>query len=193
VSDQRPAPDVPAYSWEAAASTPPLPRRRRRGGTAVLVVALLAVLALGAYLWVAADRWHADSDAWQTQARAQAQHVLELRSQLEAARAELTSARDQLSTATARITALADEKAQLGDANAASQQYLDYQKRVSEAAGVVAEALGRCTSGQSQLIQYLRSPDEYDPAELERFADQVDALCQQATDANASLQQELRQ
>ncbi|WP_425954223.1 hypothetical protein [Xylanimonas sp. McL0601] len=181
-------PDAPAPVTDA-----PFPAPRRRGVVVVLAVLLVAALGLGGYLWYAADRWHADSDAWQQQAHAQAQRVIELETRLEASTEELSSARDQLATATARITTLADEKAQLGDVNAAAQQYLDYQKRVSEAAGVVAQALGRCTAGQSQLITYLRSPDQYDAADLTRFAKEVDALCKQATDANTKLQQELQQ
>ncbi|QAY71867.1 hypothetical protein ET471_12040 [Xylanimonas protaetiae] len=154
---------------------------------------LAAALGLAGYLWYAADSWRADSDAWQGQARAQGASVAELQAQLAATTQELGSAREQLASATDRITALANEKAQLGDANAASQQYLDYQKRVSDAAGVVAQALGRCTDGQSQLITYLRTPEQYDAADLQRFADQVDVLCRQATEANAQLQRELAQ
>ena len=183
--------------WEASPAEPtsatgPREPRRARGTVTVLTVLLVAALGLGGYFSYAADRWHADSDAWQSQARAQAQHVLTLKTQLEASTQELTAARDQLATATARITTLADEKAQLGDANAASQQYLDYQKRVSEAAGVVAQALGRCTAGQSQLITYLQHPDQYNATDLQQYAKQVDTLCKQATDANTQLQQELQ-
>ncbi|QAY64712.1 hypothetical protein ET495_02755 [Xylanimonas allomyrinae] len=155
-------------------------------------VLLVAALGLGAYLWLAADRWRSASNAWQSQAHAQAQRVGELQNDLEAANHELTSARDQLATATTRITTLANEKAQLGDANAAAQQYVDYQKRVSAAAGVVADALDRCTDGQAQLITYLRTPDQYDAADLERYANEVDTLCQQASEANSQLQQELQ-
>ncbi|GAB2455091.1 hypothetical protein [Xylanimonas ulmi] len=186
-------PGEPA-AWSQPAVVPAR-ARTRRGVAAVVVLSVLLVgaLALGGYLWLAADRWRADSGAWQAQAHAQAQRVAELEADLEASSQELTSARDQLATATARITTLADEKAQLGDTNAATQQYLDYQRRVSEAAGVVADALGRCTAGQSQLITYLRAPEQYDADDLDRFAGEVDALCQQATDANTQLQQELAQ
>ncbi|ACZ30345.1 hypothetical protein Xcel_1314 [Xylanimonas cellulosilytica DSM 15894] len=182
-------------AFEPVAPPPSRPVRRRGAVAAVVVltVLLLAALGLAGYLWYAADSWRADSDAWQSQARAQGESVAELQTQLDATTRELGAARDQLATATQRITQLADEKAQLGDANAASQQYLDYQRRVSEAAGVVAEALGRCTDGQAQLITYLRTPEQYDPDDLERFADEVDVLCRQATDANVQLQQELTQ
>ncbi|MCL1872403.1 MAG: hypothetical protein FWF90_18595 [Promicromonosporaceae bacterium] len=180
----RPAP-------EPAPASRPAPRRRR--AAVVLAVLLVAALVLAGYLWYSADHWHADSDAWQAQARTHAAKVVDLQAKLDASAQELASARDQLATATTRITQLANEKAQLGDTNAASQQYLDYQKRVSTAAGTVADALTRCTSGQQQLIQALRTPDQYDAADVQRFADQVATLCKQATDANTQLQQELQQ
>ncbi|MGO1317089.1 MAG: hypothetical protein ACTMIR_08655, partial [Cellulomonadaceae bacterium] len=110
---------------------------------------------------------------------------------LEAANGDLTTTRDQLATAQQRITDLADEKAQLGDENVATQAYLDYQSRVSQAAGTVADALTRCTTGQSQLIEYLENRDAYDPDDLERFAGQVTDLCGRAQDANDQLQREL--
>lgn len=179
----------------SAASGAPTPAARRRGRAAVVVLAVLLVAALGlaAYLWLAADRWRAASGEWESKARAHAQQVAELDARLAAATGELAASREQLATATQRITDLANEKAQLGDENVASQQYLDYQRRVSEAAGVVASALGQCTSGQSQLIEYLREPEAYDPADLDRFGQQVADLCARANEANASLQQELQQ
>jgi chromosome segregation ATPase len=160
---------------------------------AVLAGLLVGALVLAGYLWFAADRWRGAAQAWEDQARGQAAEVARLGAELEAANGELTSAREQLSTATERITDLADEKARLGDENVVAQQYLDYQRRVSDAAGVVAEALGRCTSGQAQLIEYLRTPERYDAAELEEFRGQVAELCASATEANAALQQELEQ
>lgn len=174
------------------------PAARRRSARAVLVAAVPAGLLVGAlvlagYLWLAADRWRGAAQAWEDQARAQAAEVARLGGELEAANGELTAAREQLSTATERITDLADEKARLGDETVAAQQYLDYQRRVSDAAGVVAEALGRCTSGQAQLIEYLRTPERYDAAQLEEFRVQVADLCANATEANAALQQELEQ
>ena len=99
---------------------------------------------------------------------------------------------DQLSTATARITDLANEKAQLGDENVASQQYLDYQTQVSAAAATVASALGQCVSGQEQLVGYLKDAEQYEAADLSRYERQVNALCADADDANEALQRELR-
>jgi chromosome segregation ATPase len=138
-------------------------------------------------------RWQEDSARWEERAREQAAEVTALQAELDGVNAELVAAREQLATATGRITELADEKAQLGDETVAAQRYLDYQTRVTEAAGVVATALGQCTQAQSQLIGYLENREAYDPADLERFAGDVQALCDQANEANEQLQQELRQ
>ncbi|MBD5788062.1 hypothetical protein IF650_18045 [Cellulosimicrobium terreum] len=159
----------------------------------LLSVALAASLGAGAYLWVATERWQEHSADWEAEARSLGEDVATLQADLDGVNAELDATRTQLTTAQDRITALANEKAQLGDENEASQQYLDYQSRVSEAAGTVAAALTQCTTAQAQLIGYLDDRDAYDPDDLERFSDQVDELCQAAADANSELQQELEQ
>ncbi|PRZ05546.1 hypothetical protein BCE75_10732 [Isoptericola sp. CG 20/1183] len=157
----------------------------------VLAVLLVGALVAAGYLWRTTAAWEDHAAQWESEARGYAEEVAALQAELDGVTAELVAAREQLDTATARITDLADEKAQLGDENVASQQYLDYQRRVSEAAGVVATALGQCTAAQSQLIGYLEDRDAYDPADLDRFAADVEALCDEANDANAQLQQEL--
>ncbi|HEY0119123.1 MAG TPA: hypothetical protein VGC04_10110, partial [Cellulomonas sp.] len=90
-----------------------------------------------------------------------------------------------------RITALADEKAQLGDDREVQRQLVDYQERVSQAARNVASALSNCIDGQNQLITYLENAAAYDPADLERFKSEVQTVCGAATDANTQLQREL--
>lgn len=167
--------------------------RRWKVSTWTLLVVFLAVTALAVYLWVTTTQWEHASDEWETQARDLGNQVAQLDDDLSGATAELEQARDQLTTAQDRITDLADEKAQLGDENVVSQQYLDYQERVSGAAGTVATALNRCTDAQAELIGYLEDRDAYDPTDLERFASDVDELCQSAKDANTQLQTELDQ
>jgi outer membrane murein-binding lipoprotein Lpp len=190
-------------SWDPS-TTPDGPRapgppgRRRAGRGAVVTAVVLAVLLLlvtvtAAYLWRTTLAWEDRADRWESAAREQAAGAAALQTNLDGVSSELAASRDQLDTATARITELADEKAQLGDENVVSQQYLDYQRRVSEAAGAVATALGQCIRSQAELIGYLEEPEAYDPADLERFAGDVQALCDQANDANEQLQQELTQ
>ena len=176
-----------------AAPEPERAPRRRRGGSRVLAIVLVATIAVGAYLWLTTVRWQRTATEWETKAHGYADEVASLRLQLDGANSELQAARDQLSTATSRITDLANEKAQLGDENVASQQYLDYQTQVSAAAATVASALGQCVSGQEQLVGYLKEADQYEPADLARYEREVNALCADAEDANEALQRELRQ
>jgi chromosome segregation ATPase len=169
-------------------------RRPGRGKTVAFVVlslALLASLGVGAYLLVTTLSWQDRSAQWESEARGLGEDVAQLTADLDGANTELESARTQLATTQERITELANEKAQLGDENVASQQYLDYQARISEAAGTVAAALGQCTTAQDELIGYLNNRDAYNPDDLAQFATQVDGLCKAATDANTELQKEL--
>jgi chromosome segregation ATPase len=163
-----------------------------RRGSRVLAVVLVATIAVGAYLWLTTVRWQRSSAEWEEKAHGYAEEVASLRMQLDGATSELEAARDQLSTATARIRDLANEKAQLGDENVASQQYLDYQTQVSAAAATVASALGQCVSGQEQLVGYLKEADQYEAADLRRYEQQVGSLCADAEQANDALQRELR-
>lgn len=157
-----------------------------------LVLAVAATLGLAGYLFVT-------TNAWQRRA-ADLSHVSrDLGSQLSTARADLAtsqsqlnSVKAQLTTAQDRITQLADEKAQLGDDREAQRRLADYQARVTSAAAQVASALDKCIAGQQQYIGYLKDAAAYDPTELAKFGSDVTGYCQTATDANASLQQELR-
>ncbi|GGB96839.1 hypothetical protein [Cellulomonas carbonis] len=174
-------------------------RRRRRWlrGVGIATVTLL-VLGLGAstvYLYRTTTAWQDRADTYLADARGIGGELATTRAELAGTEAELEGVRSQLATAQARIVELADEKAQLGDDREVQRQLADYQERVSDAAGQVALALDQCVQGQQQLIGYLESTvtdaAQYDPAELERFRTDVEALCQAATEANIALQREL--
>ncbi|GAB3169689.1 hypothetical protein GCM10027059_35040 [Myceligenerans halotolerans] len=185
-----PVPPPPA--GYGAPPPPPSGRRPRAGAAPWLAVLLVLALMLAGYLWVTTTQWQRTAEEWESEAHRYASEAAALDQQLDGANAELTAARDQLAAATGRISELANEKAQLGDENVASQQHLDYQARVSEAAAKVAVALGQCVNAQEQLIGYLEDADAYDPTDLTRFKNQVGDLCDKANDANDALQQELR-
>lgn len=158
---------------------------------AVLSALLVVALTLAGYLWSTTRGYQRLADSTETQARVIGTELATTRSELEGTTAELAGVRVQLATAQARITELADEKAQLGDDREAQRQLVDYQQRVSEAAGTVASALDRCIKGQDQLITYLEDAASYLPSDLATFESQVDGLCRSATEANQSLQDEL--
>ncbi|RPF22010.1 hypothetical protein [Myceligenerans xiligouense] len=186
-----PPPVPPPPAGHSTPPSPPGTGRRRAVAVPWLATALVLALALAGYLWVTTTQWQRTAQEWEGEAHRYASEAAALDQQLEGANAELTAARDQLAAATGRISELANEKAQLGDENVASQQHLDYQARVSEAAAKVAVALGSCVNAQEQLIGYLEDADAYDPADLTRFQNQVGDLCDKANDANDALQAEL--
>ena len=180
-----------APTTAADAVAPLATRLRSRRVVAVLAVLLLVAIGLVAYL-SAATAAYRERLAWtEEQARAIGTDLATTRVELEGAAAELEAVRGQLAAAQERISALANEKAQIGDDREAQAQLLDYQGRVSEAAGTVASALDRCVRGQDQLITYLENAAQYDPAELAAYGQSVERLCQTASDANVALQSEL--
>lgn len=168
--------------------------RHRRQPWALLTVSILLALTLGlaTYLLVTTRAYERRSATWESAARTTGSQLTQARADLEGTVSELAATRDQLSTAQARITQLANEKAQLGDDTALQRQLADYQQRISTAAGNVATALNTCIDGQNQLIGYLQNPSAYNQADLTRFRSNVQTVCGNATDANATLQRELK-
>jgi hypothetical protein len=197
-----PAPDVvpelvpaAASTDDAGASAPHGEVRRRRPTPValalVLVVVLLVATLLVGYLVRTTRAWQATSSDWEDLARRHGADLATTQTSLDEALTALEETQAQLATAQARITELADEKAQLGDASESQRQLADYQARVSAAAGTVATALTTCVDGQQRLIGYLKDAASYDATDLARFEDDVERVCASAKEANTALQQEL--
>ena len=185
-------------SLDSGDADPPVPAvaTRRPGRRAKVAAALLAVttaLLIGstAYLWRTSDAWENRAGDYEAVSRDLGSDLSDTRAELRATADELTAVQSQLSTAQARIIQLANEKAQIGDDREAQRLLVDYQERVSSAAGKVALALDQCVRGQNQLIGYLQNAELYDPKDLDAYASDVQDLCQAATDANSALQAEL--
>lgn len=209
------APDADEVAGRTAArhtlDTPHVPLHRRRwfrvAAGAAVGLALFGAAGLATYLYASATGWRAHADDYLGQSRDLAEELSTTRGDLAGAQAELQAVRDQLATAHERITELASEKAQISDEWELTQQVVDYQERVSDAAGQVALALDQCVQSQQQLIGYLAraaeesaenattgpttAPPPYDPDQLAQFEADVEAFCQAASEANISLQQEL--
>ena len=182
-----------------AGSAPvPVGRRRwfRRTVATVVALLLLAMTGLAIYLFMSASGWRDQAKGYLGSSQELGGELAGTRNDLSGAQAELEAVRAQLATAQERIVELANEKAQLGDEWEITQQLVDYQERVSDAAGQVALALDQCVQGQQEFIGYLQREREstaptYDPAELAKFETDVEALCQAASEANIALQLEL--
>ena len=170
---------------------------RKVAARIALGVAVSGLVVLTTYLWVSALEWRDQAGRYLSASRQLGDDLATTRNQLAGSQAELEAVRAQLSTAHERIVELADEKNQALDDWEFTQQLVDYQQRVSAAAGGVALALDRCVQGQQELIGYLQQQAEdpdappYDPEQLAQFETDVELLCQEASEANISLQLEL--
>jgi len=175
-------------------------RNRLIAAVIVLSCALGAMVGVTAYFWRSALAWEASSDAWEDQARRQGNDVAVLTAQLDGTAGRLSAMEGQLGTATSRISALADEKAQLGDENAIRQFFLeqqqanlDYQSRITAAATGATDALTNCTRSQDALIVALRANSSTDGSEIgagesiEQIAAETDRLCADAVIAVETL------
>lgn len=179
----------------AGAPVPAVSTRRpgRRAKVAALILAVTTAILIGstAYLWRTSDAWEGRADDYEAVSHDLGSDLSDTRAELKATTDELSAVQSQLSTAQARIIELANEKAQIGDDREAQRLLVDYQERISSAAGKVALALDQCVRGQNQLIGYLQNAELYDPKDLDAYATDVQNLCQAATDANTALQAEL--
>lgn len=198
----RPSRDTAAHHAVAARAVPAGGRvpAARKAGAAAAVVLVGALATLSGYLWISATEWREQAGGYERAARSLGDDLATTRNQLAGSQAELEAVRAQLSTAHERIVELADEKNQALDDWEITQQLVDYQQRISEAAGTVALALDQCVQGQQELIGYLQQQVDpppgptatpYDPAQVVEFETQVEALCQEASEANIALQLEL--
>jgi hypothetical protein len=189
-----PVPAVPPTGPVTRSGPAPSMPRHRRQPWALLVLSILLALTLGlaTYLLMTTRAYERRSAEWEAAARTTGSDLTQARADLEATSSDLAATRDQLATAQARIIELADEKAQLGDDRAIQRQLVDYQQRISAAAGNVATALNSCIDGQYKLIDYLENPSAYDQTDLARFRTDVQTVCGAATDANVALQRELK-
>src|SRR5690606_21152160 len=116
-------------------------RRRRlvvRIVGALLVVLLLAASAAVVHLWRTTTAWEERAEDYQGTAQTLGTDLSVTQAALDGARAELEAVRGQLTNANTRIAELANEKAQIGDDREAQRQLVDYQERVTDAAGNVA-------------------------------------------------------
>jgi len=194
--DEHESGGAPAPVPTARAAAPGEARRAAPVVAVVLAVVLVVLLVVGAAVGTTTvsslqhrnDQWRATSAAWEKLAHDAATSEASARTELAQREADLAAVKKQLAAAKKRITALADEKAQLADKSAGRQQQLDYQARVSQAAGDVTAALDKCVAGQEQLIAYLDDASRYDADDLARFRADVSSVCGDATKAGDALQ-----
>lgn len=208
MSAQVPPPnhDLPHPSpqpWQA-------PVKPKRPVVLITTVCLLAVVSvalgsLSAYLWTTSRAWEERSDQLVVQNRKLADALATSNAELEVVNGdlelasglldefavELDTLSGELTDAQNRIRGLANEKAKAGDEREYQRQLVDYQRRVSIAATEVADAFASCVRSKDELIGALYEREYYDPAALNRFANDVDRYCDDVQRANNRLKDEL--
>ncbi|WP_062301460.1 hypothetical protein [Demequina subtropica] len=179
---------------EEPADEPRVIVHRSRPAALVVTVAIMSVLLLAsvtliAYLWRVSDAWEAQVAEMTAKGYELGDQVAAEREELAATQEQLDLVTQQLATSKDTVSRLQAENAQWGDDAAFAQEEITALEDVIGDATSVASSLSRCIEGHEQLADYLRSPDDYKPSELESFATSVDALCEAAADANVAFQQ----
>lgn len=181
----------------------------------MVLVLSLVLSGVVTYLMITTLRWQDHSTKMDITAHQLGTVLADTRSDLEGTVAQLELVSTQLASAQQRLIALANEKAQVADISEYRQQLLDYQVRVTDAASEVATKLEQCVSGQQQIIGELitivntppvvpiEDPDATDPAPptatppadplapLAQLRLDVAKVCEEASEANEALQEEL--
>lgn len=186
-------PSTPGWSAATAEpeASPEVTGRGRRWPVVLLAFVTVVLAGSVVYLWRTSDAWEQRADGYQAISTDLGAELADTIAELDATTTELEAVSTQLATAQTRIIELANEKAQISDDREAQRLLVDYQERVSDAAGRVALALDQCVRGQNQLIGYLENAEQYEPEDLKAYEADVQDLCQAATDANTALQSEL--
>lgn len=150
----------------------------------VLGLALIAAVALAAYLWRTTDAWQTEAGQRATTATELAQQRDDLAGELDQTQRDLEATEAQLLELQERLLSLADERAQTGDELAMTQLV------AQDVARAAAELRG-CVQNQQRLIEVLEEIELYDPDSVAAGAQQVDELCTLALDSIEELERRL--
>jgi|SRR5690625_1241330 len=194
-----PPPPPPTSHLSGSHVRHPTPRRKRKRPwfliiTTIVLLAITATLGWGLfYTYETTQQWQARSESLTDRVQDLANDIATLDEDLHATEEALARTETQLDNARDRITELADEKAQLGDEHAVQQRLVEYQEHVSEITADVLFVLDECIGGQSNLIEYLKTPENYDEDDLKEMHGEVRDYCDNATDIAEDLKTELAQ
>ena len=170
-------------------------KRRRRWPWVIALLLLAGLLATSITMtYQMSER----SEAWSQQVDDITATSYGLGDQLADSKAEGVRSADQidlleqqLSNSKDTVLKLSDEKAQWRDDTEFAQQQVEATETLLMTAASVANSLQRCSEGQSGLIDFIESAEEYTPEELVAYRESVTELCDNAAQANTDLQKAL--
>jgi hypothetical protein len=157
------------------------------------VLAVTTVLSLAAAVGAtaAALQGRERAGGWMERAIAAERDVADERAKLaaatEASDAAAASARDL----EARVGELANEKAVAGDEEASAVLAAERMQRIAQAYADVTATWASCVKAHEQLVPVLEKPQAYDAKDTIRFKKELEALCNDAEEADAALRAQL--
>ncbi|WP_061960340.1 hypothetical protein [Demequina flava] len=169
---------------------------KRRLPWIISTIALLLLLIGGAYLgW----RMYEVNTEWQAYAGDLEMANYELGEQIAQEQAtvvekeaEVDLLSEQLANSNDRLLDLADEKASAVDGQEFNEQLIEGLNTTLSLGQTATASLNSCIDGLEQLNEYLAAPeDEYDPEQVEDYADGVNELCAASDTATANFQSAL--
>lgn len=197
-SDAAPSPYTPSRRHDDAgllAALRGMPRERVWWTIAVVVLATATIVmaVLVNQMVGITEEWEQRSEEIDAANYELGQEIADANTTITQQTDRITLLTQQLDTAKTRISELADQTANFDDDRAYMAQQIELLSGYVGSASSVANALGRCVDGQSQLVEYVKNADDYEPQELLDYENSVNELCQAAQDSNAALQAQLNE
>ncbi len=185
---------TPMSDGSAALDRVPVKRQRLW----IIVTSLLGVLLITAGIIIyrlvgVSNLWEAQVEDVKAQNYDLGERLAEERAQGIELQDQVDLVNEQLRTAQQRVLELADDVAQRDDnAEFYARQITDLTD-VLTTASAVANSLNKCVDYHQQLVEILKTPDNYLPDEVATFETGVNKVCDAATAANVDLQTVLAQ
>lgn len=157
--------------------------------TSVLTAFLLASWYFTYHLWTVSKDWEKQVDEVIAQNYDLGQRFASEQEHLVALQKDYDTTSEQLKVAQERVIALSAEAAQRDDNAEFYTAQINDLRAIIDTASSVSTALNQCIDYKNQLMERLRHAEDYDPAELTAFEQDVNRQCKAATDASVLLQQ----
>ena len=161
--------------------------------TSFLTALLIASWYFVYHLWTVSEDWEKQVDDVIAQNYDLGQRFAAEQEHVVALQKDYDTASEQLKVAQERVIALSAEAAQRDDNAEFYTLQINDLRAIIDTASSVSTALNQCIDYKNQLMERLRHAEDYDPAELTAFEQDVNRQCKAATDASVLLQQAINQ
>lgn len=164
----------------------------------IIITAVLGVLVLASWyfvydLWKVSRAWEQQVDDVVAQNYDLGERLATEQEHVVALQKDYDTTSEQLKVAQERVIALSAEAAQRDDNAEFYTHQINDLRAIIDTASSVSTALNQCIDYKNQLLERIRHAEDYDPAELATFEQDVNRQCKAATDASVLLQQAINE